>query len=127
MVPSKSSSSEAAAAAAVDAEDDEPLLPATVAKPSPASGKAAATKVKKASSKEISGEQSASKKARDPGVQAEDAPSVRPSSSKKKKKHSRGGEDDAGNAASAGAGPARKRPKLQLSITGAYFAINALM
>ena len=59
------------------------LLPPTVAKPSPVSGKSAATKVKKASSKEISGEQSASKKEKDPGVQAEDALSVRTSSSKK--------------------------------------------
>ena len=101
------------------------LLPPTVAKPSPASGKSAATKVKKASSKEISGEQSASKKAKDPGVQAEDAQSVRTSSSKKRKKHSRGGEDDADNAASAGAAPARKRPKLQLSITGPYFSVNS--
>ena len=125
VVASKSSSSEAAAAAAVEAEDDEPLLPATAAKPSPASAKPAATKVKKASSKEISGEQSASKKSKDPGVQAEDAQSVRQSSSKKKKKHSRGGEEDADNAASAGAGPAKKKPKLKLSITGPYFAINA--
>ena len=96
-----------------------------MAKPSPASGKSAATKVKKASSKEISGEQSASKKAKDPGVQAEDAQSVRTSSSKKRKKHSRGGEDDADNAASAGAAPARTRPKLKLSITGPYFSVNS--
>ena len=118
MVASKSSSSEAAVAAAVDAEDDLPLLPATAAKPSPASGKPAQGKLKKASSKDISGDQSASKKARDPGVQAEEVEVVCKSASKKKKKHSRGGEDDAGNAASAGAAPARKKPKFKLSITG---------
>ena len=63
------------------------LLPPTVAKPSPVSGKSAATKVTKASSKEISGEQSASKEAKDPCVQAEEVEVVRKSASKKKKKH----------------------------------------
>ena len=66
----------------------------------------AAANVKMTSSKDISGDPSASKKAKDPGVQAEQTQWVRKSSSrknKKNKKHCRGGEEDAGNAPSAGA------------------------
>ena len=50
--------------------------------------------------------------AKDPGVQVEETQSVHKSSSKKNKKnkkHCRGGEEDAGNAASVGEAPARKK------------------
>ena len=54
-------------------QDDEPLLPgsAPAAKPSPASIKPAAAKVKKSTSKDFSVESSEIKKAKDPGAAAQ--------------------------------------------------------